>query len=53
MLGSKYENLVILRDNGFNVADFEVIQFEEVIENPKEIIKLINQNYNNGKEEFF
>ena len=51
MLGSKYENLVILRDNGFNVADFEVIQFEEVIENPKEIIKLIQENKNNTNNE--
>ena len=51
MLGSKYENLVILKDNGFNVADFEVIQFEEVIENPKEIIKLIQENKNNTNKE--
>ena len=51
MLGSKYENLVILRDNGFNVADFEVIKFEEVIENPKEIIKLIQENKNNTNKE--
>ena len=51
MLGSKYENLVILKDNGFNVADFEVIQFEEVIENPKKIIKLIQENKNNTNKE--
>ena len=44
MLGSKYENLVKLKENGFNVADFEIIQFEDVIENPEELSKIIQNN---------
>ena len=28
MLGSKYDNLFKLKENGFNIADFEIIQFE-------------------------
>lgn len=51
MLGSKYENLVKLRENGFNVANFEVIQFEDVINNPKEISKIIQDNKSRTNKE--
>ena len=51
MLGSKYENLVKLKENGFNVANFEVIQFEDVINNPNEIIQIIQNNKNKTNKE--
>ena len=51
MLGSKYENLVKLKENGFNVADFEIIQFEDVIENPEELSKIIQNNITKTNKE--
>ena len=51
MLGSKYENLVKLKENGFNVANFEIIQFEDVIQNPKEIRQIIQDNRNKTNKE--
>ena len=44
MLGNKYENLVKLKENGFNVANFEIIKFEDVIENPNDINRIISEN---------
>lgn len=51
MLGSKYENLVKLKENGFNVANFEVIKFEDVMSNSKEINKIIDNNQNKTNTE--
>lgn len=44
MFGSKYENLVKLKENEFNVANFEIISFEDVIDNPKIIMQIIQDN---------
>ena len=41
MLGSKFENLVKLKENGFNVAKFDVIKFEDAINHEEEIIQII------------
>ena len=51
MLGSKYENLVKLKENGFNVANFEIVKFEDVIENPKEINRVILDNKSKTNKE--
>ena len=51
MLGSKYENLVKLKENGFNVANFEIVKFEDVIENPKEINRIILDNKSKTNKE--
>ncbi len=44
MLGSKYENLVKLKENGFQVADFEIIRFEDALENPEKIGEILKEN---------
>ena len=44
MLGSKFENLVKLKENGFNVAKFDVIKFEDAINHEEEIIQIIQNN---------
>ena len=51
MLGSKYENLVKLKENGFNVANFEIIKFEDVIDNPKGISQIVQDNKNKTNKE--
>ena len=51
MLGSKYGNLVKLKENGFNVANFEIVKFEDVIENPKEINRIILDNKSKTNKE--
>ncbi len=51
MLGSKYENLVKLKENGFNVANFEIIKFEDVIDNPKGISQIVQNNKNKTNKE--
>lgn len=51
MFGSKYDNLLKLKENGFNVADFEVIKFEDAINNPKEINEIIQDNINKDNKE--
>ena len=51
MLGSKYENLLKLKNSGFNVADFEIIKFEDAVKDSDEIIKTIQNNKEKSSKE--
>ena len=51
MLGSKYENLVKLQEQGFNIAKFEIIRFEDVIENTEGIEQILENNKNKTNKE--
>jgi len=41
---SKYDNLLKLRKQGFLVPDFEIIRFEDVIDNKDDLCQLIDKN---------
>lgn len=47
----KYENLEKLKENGFNIADFEIIKFEDVIKDLNEIDQIINNNKDKNNKE--
>lgn len=51
MLGSKYDNLVKLKENGFNIANFDIIRFEDVIKKPEEMTQIIKNNNNKNSKE--
>lgn len=51
MLGSKINNLIKLKENGFNIPKFEIIKFEECITNIEEIQKLVNANKDKDTKE--
>ena len=51
MLGSKFENLVKLKENGFNVAKFDVIKFEDAINHEEEMIQIIQNNPDKSNKE--
>ena len=47
--GSKIDNLLFLKERGFNVPDFTVVSFEDAFENPNDLKRLINENGKNDK----
>ena len=51
MYGSKYDNLAKLRENGFNVAKFDVIKFEDVIQDREVLNKILEDNKNKTNKE--
>lgn len=51
MYGSKYENLVKLKESGFNVANFEIIKFKDAIDNFNNIAQIIDENKNKTNKE--
>ena len=51
MFGSKYENLVKLKESGFNVANFEIIKFEDAIDNFNSIVQIIDENKHKTNKE--
>lgn len=51
MFGSKYDNLNKLRENGFNIANFELIKFEDAISSSEGIIQIVENNKNKSNKE--
>lgn len=51
MFGSKFDNLVKLKENGFNVAKFNIIKFEDAIHNSEGIIQIVHNNINKSNKE--
>ena len=51
MLGSKYDNLIKLKESGFNIAKFDIIKFDDVIKKTDEINKIIDTNKNKSNSE--
>lgn len=51
MFGNKYDNLVKLKENGFNIPDFEIIKFDDVIKNTDEINNILLNNKNKNNKE--
>lgn len=51
MFGSKFDNLNKLRENGFNIANFELIKFEDAISSSEGIIQIVENNKNKSNKE--
>lgn len=51
MYGSKFDNLNKLKEKGFNIPKFEIIKFEDAINNSEEIVKIVENNKNISKKE--
>lgn len=51
MLGSKFENLVKLKENGFNIAKFDIIRFEDVVKDTSKILQIIQFNKDKTNKE--
>lgn len=51
MFGSKFDNLVKLKENGVNVPKFDIIKFEDAINNGEEITRIIQNNIDKSSKE--